>query len=203
MVAIMAVVAALLYVVTAAPPLVSCALAVAMAGAWCAWLEQHPEAPLDADRSRDGLRAGTAGALAVHVLATSHDGTRSALAIAKRLTSGHDMRVVLVVPRLTSFAPQFDPTGPERTALIDEHRALAADVGLHVTALFCICARLDDVAHQLLGKSGLVIVGGRRRVWWPSREQRLVDRLIREGYPVVFADIGARPAGASMPRGRS
>jgi hypothetical protein len=65
--------------------------------------------------------------------------------------------------------------------------------------LLCVCQRLDDVAHQLLGRSGLVIVGGRRRVWWPSREQRLVDRLTGEGYPVVFAQVGTRTARASLP----
>lgn len=136
--------------------------------------------------------------LTVHVLATTHEGTRSALAVAKRLASGNDAPIVLVVPRLTSFAPQFDPTGPERTVLVDEHRALAADVGVRVTVLFCVCHRLDDVAHELLGRSGLVVVGGQRRFWWPSREQRLVERLIGEGYAVVFAEIGARRACESV-----
>ena len=103
-----------------------------------------------------------------------------------------------MVPRLTAFAPQFDPTGPERAASIDAHRAVAADVGVHVTVLFCVCHRLDDVAHQLLGRSARVIVGGRRRFAWPTREQRLVDRMIGEGYPVVFAEIDARTPRASV-----
>jgi hypothetical protein len=68
-----------------------------------------------------------------------------------------------------------------------------------LSVLFCVCQRLDDVAHQLLGRSGLVIVGGRRRLWWRSREQRLVDRLIGEGYPVVFVQVGARTTRASLP----
>jgi hypothetical protein len=176
------------------------ALTVGLAAAWCAWLEKHPEAPpSDADGSAgDRTDVGAPPRLAVHVLATTHEGTRSALALAKRLTGGNGARVVLVVPRLTSFAPQFHPTSPDRAALVGKHRALAADVGVHVSVLFCVCHRLDDVAHQLLGRSGLVIVGAQRRFWWPSREQRLVDRLIGEGLPVVFAEIGARPARASV-----
>jgi hypothetical protein len=128
--------------------------------------------------------------LSVHVFATTTEGTRCALVTAKRLTEGLDARIVLLVTRRHSFAVPFDPSSDERAALVDRHRALAADVGVHVTVMFCVCHRLDDVAHQMLGRSSLVIVGGRRRLWWPSREERLVSRLTAEGYPVVFARVG-------------
>jgi hypothetical protein len=36
----------------------------------------------------------------------------------------------------------------------------------------------------------LLIVGGRKRIWWPTAEERLVNRLVKEGYPVVFAELG-------------
>jgi len=38
------------WLVVVAPPLASFALALAAAFAWCAWLEQHPEAPVDAEQ---------------------------------------------------------------------------------------------------------------------------------------------------------
>jgi hypothetical protein len=129
--------------------------------------------------------------LSVNVLATTREGTACALASAKRLTGGLDARVVLLVPRLTHVTSPFNPAGKERAALVDEHLALAASVGVHVTVLFCVCRRYDDVVHQMLGRSSLLIVGGRTRTWWPSREERLVSRLSREGYPVVFAQVGA------------
>jgi hypothetical protein len=134
------------------------------------------------------------GGLSVHVLATTTEGTKCALATAKRLTEGHEARVVLVVPRLQSLVAPFDPAGTERATVIDEHRALAADVGVHVTVLFCVCQRYDDVVHQMLGRSSLLIVGGRTRTWWPTREERLVSRLAAEGYPVVFAQAGVQRA---------
>ncbi len=115
---------------------------------------------------------------------------------AKRLTEGLDARVVLLVPRLKSFSVPFDPASDEGTRLIDEHRAQAASVGVHVTVLLCVCQRYDDVVHQMLGRSSLLVVGGQKRVWWPSREERLVSRLFAEGYPVVFAQIGAGHAAA-------
>jgi hypothetical protein len=132
--------------------------------------------------------------LSINVLATTHDGTRCALAVAKRLIGGLDAQVVLLLPRLASLAGGFDPASQERSTLVDEHRALAADIGVHVEVLFCVCHRYDDVVHQMLGRSSLLIVGGKTRTWWPTREERLVSRLSGEGYPVVFARVGAATA---------
>jgi len=129
--------------------------------------------------------------LSLNVLSTTREGTECALASAKRLIAGLDAQVVVLVPRLTRFGAAFDPSGHERATIIDEHRALAARVGVHVTVLLCVCRRYDDVVHQMLGRSSLLIVGGRTRTWWPTREERLVSRLSREGYPVVFAQVGA------------
>jgi hypothetical protein len=47
------------------------------------------------------------------------------------------------------------------------------------------------VIGHLIAPSGLVIVGGHRGWWLPSREQPLVARLAANGYPVIFAQIGA------------
>lgn len=193
--------AGFLWAVALAPTVVAFVLTVGLAAAWCAWLDKNPEASLETTRSTDDdISAGTPPGLPVHVLATTHHGTTSALTIAKELAATTPARVVLIVPRLTSFATPFNPTGSERTALIDGYRNFAAEVGVHVSVLFCVCHRLDDVVH-LLGSAGLLIVGGCRRGLWPSREQRLVTRLVGEGYRVVFADIGARyarPARASV-----
>jgi hypothetical protein len=184
-------VAAFGWFVVVAPALVSFAVAVAAATMWCAWMEKHPDAPLEVEPStQEAVTDATPAKLSVNVLATTHDGTRCALDAAKRLTSGLNARVVLIVPRLASFAGGFDAS-KERNALVDEHRALAVDVGVHAKVLFCLCHRYDDVAHQMLGRSSLLIVGGRKRAWWPTREERLVSRLSGEGYPVVFAQVGA------------
>jgi hypothetical protein len=181
--------------VMVAPAVVSLAVAVGAAMAWCAWLEKHPDNPQDAGQStREVVTSATRASLSVNVLATTHDGTRCALDVAERLTGGLDAQVVLLLSRLASSAGGFDPSSQERSTLIDEHRALAADVGMHVKVLFCMCHRYDDVAHQMLGRSSLLIVGGRTRTWWPTREERLVNRLSAEGYPVVFARVGAAHA---------
>jgi hypothetical protein len=133
----------------------------------------------------------------VHVLATTVEGTRCALTSAKRLTERLHARVVLLVPRLTSFSVPFDPASDEAAVLIDEHRALAEHRCARHGAALCV-SRYGDVVHQMLSQSSLLVIGGRKRVWWPSREERLVSRLFAEGYPVVFAQVGADPGQAVL-----
>jgi hypothetical protein len=187
--------AALGWFVVVAPAVVSLAVAVGAAMAWCAWLEKHPDGPVDASqRIQEVVTCATPARLSVNVLATTHDGTRCALDVAKRLIDGLDAQVVLLLPKLAPFAGVFDPASQERSTLVDEHRALAANVGVHVKVLFCVCHRYDDIVHQMLGRSSLLIVGGKTRTWWPTREERLVSRLSGAGYPVVFARVGAAHA---------
>jgi hypothetical protein len=133
------------------------------------------------------------------VLATTVEGTRCAMANAKQLTDGLDGRIILIVPRLKSLSIPFDLASDDRTAIGEEHRTLAASAGADVTVLLCVCERLDDVVHQMLGRSSLVIVGGRTKTWWPSREQRLARRLTGQGYPVVFAQVGAAHVPPGVP----
>jgi hypothetical protein len=127
------------------------------------------------------------------VIGTTQEGTKCALASAKRLIDGLDAQVVLLVARITRLGPPLDPSADQRQALIDENRSLAAEVGLHVSLLFCVCQRYDDAVHQMLGRSSILVIGGRRRWWWPTREERLAGRLSAEGYPVMFAQVGAHP----------
>ncbi len=189
-------VAALGWFVAIAPAAVSFALAVAAAAAWCAWLEKHPDAPVDAEASAQVIvTSARRGGLSVYVLATAHDGTTCALTMAKHLTSDLDARIVLLVPRLASFSSRFDPTSQGQAALVDAHQALAVEVGVRVTVLLCECRRHEDLI-PVLDRSSLLIVGGRTRLWWPSREERLVERLRSEGYAVVFSQVGAERAGA-------
>jgi hypothetical protein len=98
-------VAAFAWFVSIAPAVVSFAVAVGAAVVWCAWLEKHPEAPAHvADSTHEALTDATRAMVSVNVLATTHDGTRCALAVAKRLIGGLDAQVVLLLPRLASLA---------------------------------------------------------------------------------------------------
>jgi hypothetical protein len=148
------------------------------------------------ERSTSAATAGPdAPPMPVYVLATTTAGTRCALNSARHLTRGLTARVVLLVPRLRSSSLVLDSKA-KRSAIVDEHHAVAASLGMNLTVHLCVCHRLDDVAHQLTGRSSLLIVGGHRNPLWWSREERLVSRLIGQGYPVLFARVGAEPATA-------
>jgi hypothetical protein len=98
-----------------------------------------------------------------------------------------------------SARPTLAATTGEGTRCASEHGNLAACPGVKAIVMVCVCRRVTDVVRQMLDRSSLVIVGGQRRTWWPSPEQRLVHRLVGEGYLVLFAQVGARPSHGPVP----
>jgi hypothetical protein len=182
---------------TIVPAVVSLAVAVGV--------EKHPDARANIDESvPEAVTDAARAKLSVNVRATTHDGTRCALDVARRLIGGLGAQVVLLLPRLASLAGGFDTASQGRNALVDKHRTLAADVGVHVKVLFRVCHRYDDIVHQMRGRSSLLIVRGQTRTWWPTREERLMSRLAADGYPVVLAQVGAaHPLSAVVDTARS
>jgi hypothetical protein len=125
----------------------------------------------------------------IHVVATTEEGTRGALAEASGLASRLNCpRVVLLVPQ---FAASHEPTDdPGAAALIrEQHRQLAWDAGVTATVRVCVCRRYIEMFRWMLSKDAVIVVGGRRRWWWPTQAQRLARHLKREGHDVVFADV--------------
>jgi hypothetical protein len=115
---------------------------------------------------------------AVSVIASSDEGTRAALAEARRLAAGPAKVVVI---RLAATLP---PTGLARDC-----RALAAQAGFDATVRLCVSRGYREVLAWMIGRPPLIVVGGRRRWWWPTRAQRMTRALERAGHRVVFADV--------------
>src|SRR5262245_62025414 len=137
-----------------------------------------------ADRMAAELEAGVTARPSVIVVATTGDSTPFALSSARRLASARDARIVLIVPQLTSFADA--PLSQEdRHRAIDDYRGLARQAGVAAQIVCCACRRYDDI-RALLDRSSLVIVGGRRSAFWPSREQRFADWLSADGFDVLL-----------------
>src|SRR5262245_59819954 len=126
--------------------------------------------------------------LSINVLATTFEGTARALECVKRVATGVDAQVVIFVP-----SPKEFPTEGRESHfahVIDRYRAAVGKAGIKATVLGCVCRRLDDVIVEMVGPSGLVIVGGRHGVWWPTQEDRLFARLTARGYAAIFAPVG-------------
>ena len=104
------------------------------------------------------------------MIATTDEGTRAALSearhIARRLRVS---RPVLIVPRVGSPTPSLDARAVEQTMVED-----------------------GEALRWMLPRPSVVVIGGRSRWWWPTREQRIADRLKSAGHETVFADA-SRP----------
>jgi len=134
----------------------------------------------------------------IHVIATTDEGTRRALMEAQRLSEAFvGRRIVVLVPHQVSYAtPSIDPA--EAPAIITErYRTLVSKVGIEASVRLCFCRHEDDAFRWLLVKESIVVIGGRRRKWWPSHAERVARRLTKVGHQVIFATVTPelRPAG--------
>ena len=127
--------------------------------------------------------------LAIQVIATTTEGTRTALATARGLSLRLPAAsIVLVVPRLMRLSNAGD--GPAETArAAAQYRELARAAGVNAVVRLCICRGYREVVRWMLGAPSLVVIGGRRRRWWPTPAQRITRDLTRAGHQVIFADV--------------
>ena len=128
----------------------------------------------------------------VHVVATTLAGTRAAIRRAAELANGFESRVHVIAARQMSSDRSFDQQSASAHAFAQEIMALPETGSSRVKVLPCVCRRLSDVA-QLLTRQAVVVIGGRSRWWWASREQRLADTLAAEGYRVLFVHADEEP----------
>jgi hypothetical protein len=124
----------------------------------------------------------------LQVIATTAEGTRTALVEAKRLAPRAEP-IVLVVPHLVTASTLRE--GPAHGARVAEcYQALARAAGVETMVRLCHCRSYRDVVRWMLGRPSLIVIGGRRRRLWPTAAQRMVRALERAGHRVVFADVG-------------
>jgi hypothetical protein len=109
----------------------------------------------------------------VHVLATTPDGTRAALATGQWFARRRHTNVVLLVT-----AP-----GEWETARCVR---IAHEFDRFMRILICRGANTTEAIKQVVPALALVVLGGPARRWWPTAEQRMADRLRRHGRDVVF-----------------
>jgi hypothetical protein len=126
------------------------------------------------------------------VVATTPEGTTSALRAAQRLAAGLNARITILVPHVVSYVVPLDHPTEDPTALIDRYRQLASKLGVDAGVRLCLCRTPGDVFRKMLCAGSVVVVGGRRGTWFRrTREERLKRELIRQGHEVVFVDVHA------------
>lgn len=127
----------------------------------------------------------------VHVIATTVEGTRAALAAAIPLARGAGAALRVFVPRIVSSAAELESDGELDERLTESYRAMVRQQGAPAEIEVCASVGLDDLVARICGAHGLVVVGGPVGVWLTSPEERFANRLARAGCRVVFAASGA------------
>jgi hypothetical protein len=141
---------------------------------------------IEASQPSDAVPATTARQF--QVIATTDAGTRAALLKARQLARRLALAdIVLVVPRLASSIASIDAPETE-AATIEKYRRIASVSGVDVTVRLCVCETLRDVVQWMVPRGCIVVLGGQRRWWWPTREQRIADMMKRIGHRTVFAE---------------
>jgi hypothetical protein len=111
---------------------------------------------------------------------------------AAALAKGVESRVHVIAARQVSSDSSSDQQSASARAFAKEIMQWPETRSARVDVLPCLCRRLSDVA-QLLTPQSVVVIGGRSRWWWASREQRLADTLTAEGYHVLFVPADEEP----------
>lgn len=109
----------------------------------------------------------------VHVLATTLDGTRAALAAGRTFARQRHTSIVLLVTT---------PDEWETARCVRVARAFNQSMPIRI----CQGPNVTEAIKQVVPTLALVVIGGPARRWWPTVEQRLADRLRRHGRDVVF-----------------
>jgi K+-sensing histidine kinase KdpD len=124
----------------------------------------------------------------VYVLFTSFEETLRAVRVARRFAEALRSRVTVVHLRPVAFgAPLEAPAGcsPVETDEFAE-RLQAQDSDARVKV--CLCRDARQVVRMALPDASLVVIGRRRRRWWPTRADRWRRTLEAAGFLVVVAD---------------
>jgi hypothetical protein len=129
----------------------------------------------------------------VHVLATTEEGTRSALETARRIADGRGARILVLVPQVVPYGQPLLRPSEDPTRIADRFRGVVAGSGIAAAVLVCVCREPSHVPGRMLIDRGEIVVGGRRRKWWPSGEERIARRLAGDGHDVVFAEVADSP----------
>ena len=140
----------------------------------------------EGDSSTPAVPAAAQLPLAVYVLATSADGTRTALTAASAHARDLEACIVLLVPHVVPYAQALEHPADSVGFVADRFRTLAWELGLEVTIRICLCRPEHAALAPLIPQDAVILVGGRTRRWWSTREQRLADALIRTGHRVLF-----------------
>jgi len=125
----------------------------------------------------------------VQVIATTYEGTRTAIQAATPLAQGRGARLSVVVPRIASD-PAEDDVADWTDRVVRAYRHLIEELGGTGHIQICLCRTIEDLVERVINRDSTVVIGGPVGGWRISPEQRFANQLSRDGYHVIYASTG-------------
>jgi len=135
-------------------------------------------------------RPSEAKALAVEVIYTTDEGTKHALRKAWALAQDLGAHVRLVFVYAVPYTLPLGKPAISLPFLQNKLVELAGDFPGQASVHIFLCREALPALQHALPQTSLVVLGGRRRRWWPAKGQRMESRLKKLGVQVIFAESG-------------
>jgi len=127
----------------------------------------------------------------VHVIATTVEGTRAAVAIADPLARGAGARLVVLVPRIAAEDGDIDAPPDPTARFVQRYTEMVQSLGASAAVESFACDTIDALVDRLCDAHACIVIGGPVGRWLTSPEERFANRLARLGCQVIFAPAGA------------
>lgn len=133
---------------------------------------------------------GEPKALAVEVIYTNDEGTQHALRKAWSLAQDLGSQVRLVFVHAVPYPLPLGEPAISLSFLRNKLVKLASEFPGQVSVHIFLCRETRRALRDALPETCLVILGDRRRWWWPTKGQWTEKRLKNLGHDVIFAESG-------------
>jgi hypothetical protein len=126
--------------------------------------------------------------LNISVVFTAIDSTLAALKHAGAMANSLGACITLLVPQVVPYPLPL--TSPPVLLDFSERRfrVMAGTSQVETRVRIYLCRDRLDTLATVLRPHSLVVIGGRKRWWWPRAEKRLANRLRRAGHEVIFSE---------------
>jgi hypothetical protein len=102
-----------------------------------------------------------------------------------------DARIAVVAAQVVPYPLPLEKPPVNTGVMQATLGSLAAELPLEAGVHIYLCRDRWQTIRQVLPRESTVIVGGWKRWWWPSCEQRLARLLRRDGHRVIFMRVEA------------
>ena len=132
----------------------------------------------------------TSHRLNISVVFTSVESTLAALKEAGTMANSLGARITLLVPQVVPHPLPLE--SPPVLVQFNESRfrVIAGQSPVETRVHVYLCRDRFQTLTSVLGPGSIVVLGGRRRRWWPTRDEALAKDLKRAGCEVIFKQTG-------------